>query len=275
MGKEAFAKQTQLLSVRLPNTVERIGESAFSGCTALKEVQLPDNNEFTIIARRTFENCKHLQTIHLPQSVNEIGILAFADANLTDIIFPEGLLNIGEQAFAGNKNLNNIVLPHNLSLIGIAAFQETRLTKVTVKGTLPPLLAFGTDPTTKKPTEPFPSATLQHIIVPDEATESYRNSNKGWHNYAALINKHISFKKLVINPTEVTLFVDDVQFLEVEGNDDYDIERDAESATIAQFGIVPNQKRFGVRGKKAGHTKVTVIDKVTQQKVVVSITVKE
>ena len=273
VAKEAFASVSQLETIKLPNTVSAIGEGVFSGCTALKEVVLPENESFTKIPKKAFEDCKSLKTIQLPNTIDEIGILAFADAGLTQVTLPQNLITISQQAFVGNKELKEITIPKNVTLISLAAFQETALTTVKVEATFPPTLSFGTDASTHQAIEPFPSATLQEIIVPETVTQTYRDKD-GWHNYARLINKNKAFKHLEITPKEVTLFVDEVKQLEiVSGNDDYDLQREEATKEIAFIGITDNQKILGIRGKKAGNFKVTVIDKVTQEKVELSITV--
>ena len=273
LGKESFSGVSKLESITLPNSITSVGEGVFAGCTALKEVTLPKNDTFTAIPKRTFEDCKSLSTIQLPESIQEIGILAFADAGLTTINLPENLLEIKQQAFAGNSALTEITIPKNVTLISLAAFQETGLKTVKVEGTLPPTLNFGIDSQTQQPIEPFPSATLENIFVPESVTQTYRDKD-GWHNYASIINKNGGFKHLVINPTEVTLFVDEVKQLDiVSGNDDYDLEREESTKEIAFIGITNNQKTLGIRGKKVGAFKATVIDRITREKVEISITV--
>ena len=273
LGKESFSGVSKLESITLPNSITSVGEGVFAGCTALKEITLPKNDTFTTIPKRTFEDCKSLSTIQLPESIQEIGILAFADAGLTTISLPENLLEIKQQAFAGNSALTEITIPKNVTLISLAAFQETGLKTVKVEGTLPPTLNFGIDTQTQQPIEPFPSATLENIFVPESVTQIYRDKD-GWHNYASIINKNKEFKHLVINPTAVTLFVDEVKQLDiVSGNDDYDLEREESTKEIAFIGITNNQKTLGIRGKKVGAFKATIIDKITREKVEISITV--
>ncbi|MDO4881432.1 MAG: leucine-rich repeat domain-containing protein [Capnocytophaga sp.] len=275
LAKESFAGVTKLETIKIPNTVTSIGESIFSGCTALKKVILPENSSFSKIPKRAFQDCKSLKTIILPNTIDEIGILAFADAGLTHITFPENLLTISQQAFVGNQNLKEITIPKNVTLISLAAFQETGLTKVTVEATLPPTLSFGVENQggTPKSIEPFPSATLQDIFVPEEVTQKYRDK-EGWHNYAKIINKNKGFKHLEISQKDVILFIDDIKQIEIiSGNDDYDLEREESTKEIVYIGITSNQKILGIKGLKAGTAKVTLVDKITQEKVEISITV--
>ena len=110
VGKEAF-KGTPIVSITLPNTIEKIEEKAFEGCTSLTTVTLPKNANFRTIALSTFEGCKRLTGIDIPDSVKEIEKFAFADAGLTEVKLPKELFEIKEQAFAGDAQLKSITLP--------------------------------------------------------------------------------------------------------------------------------------------------------------------
>lgn len=52
-----------------------IGESAFSGCSSMKSVILPDQLEY--IKRKAFENCSGLKEMRIPLTLKEVGRLAF------------------------------------------------------------------------------------------------------------------------------------------------------------------------------------------------------
>ena len=52
-----------------------IGAGAFSHCTALTEINLPDS--LTKISDYSFFGCEALKEIHLPEDLTEIGFLAF------------------------------------------------------------------------------------------------------------------------------------------------------------------------------------------------------
>ncbi|MDR3292787.1 MAG: leucine-rich repeat protein [Clostridiales bacterium] len=100
-----------------PNSVTSIGEGAFSGCSGLTTITLPN---VTSIGDWAFYNCSGLTTITLP-NVTSIGDAAFAFCGgLTTITLPK-VTSIGNEAFRGCRGLIKITLP-NVTSIGYEAF---------------------------------------------------------------------------------------------------------------------------------------------------------
>ena len=86
-------------------------------------LDLSRSNGLTTIERSAFSNNKALISIVIPDSVNDIGVLAFRDcSNLSSIVIPDSVNNIGELAFSGCSNLSSIVIPDSVSNIGSRAF---------------------------------------------------------------------------------------------------------------------------------------------------------
>lgn len=85
-------------SVTLPDTVTVIGESAFNGCTQLKEVNIP--NSVKIIGKNAFLGCISLKEIIIPNSVGEIRENAFLGcSSLEEIFIPVSVRTIENHAF--------------------------------------------------------------------------------------------------------------------------------------------------------------------------------
>lgn len=104
LASSAFANQTQLTNVILPNTITEIGASAFAGCTNLTSVTL--SNSLGIIQEKAFENCVSLTNVNMP-SATAISSHAFKGcSSLTNITVPANTTNIGEGAFTGCNALN-------------------------------------------------------------------------------------------------------------------------------------------------------------------------
>lgn len=84
IGNSAFSGCTALTSINLPDTITEIGTAAFSGCTALTSINFPDS--LTKIGAKAFSNCRSLQFETLPQTIKSIGESAFLNCSaLTNV----------------------------------------------------------------------------------------------------------------------------------------------------------------------------------------------
>lgn len=99
-------------SYDIPNSVASIGNSAFTGCTTLEDINF--SNNLTHIGDYAFYNCSALKNPVFPESLTDIGICAFSFCNsITEINLPQNIQNIGMLAFAGSAALESIYLPEN------------------------------------------------------------------------------------------------------------------------------------------------------------------
>lgn len=85
----------------------------------------------TIIGNKAFYR-KELEAVTIPESVETIEPLAFAENRLNAAVIPGGVY-IGYEAFAGNL-LESLVLSRSLSSIGQRAFMNNRLENITLPG---------------------------------------------------------------------------------------------------------------------------------------------
>ena len=114
-----FAFQnTDVKSVYIPETVEKIGNGAFMGCENLKNVLFghgqyengqPKYN-LKEIGQSAFSNCSSLENIYLPPSVSRIEKNTFANSGLRDITVYDYIDYIGEKAFNMCSNLERIII---------------------------------------------------------------------------------------------------------------------------------------------------------------------
>lgn len=106
-------------SVVIPETINglpvtSIGMSAFSGCTSLTNVVIP--NSVTSIGSYAFRSCSGLKSIFIPDSVSKIGSSAFAVSGLSTIRLSESLRVIETGTFVFT-DLRDVVIPASVSLI--------------------------------------------------------------------------------------------------------------------------------------------------------------
>lgn len=100
--------------------VTEIAPEAFSGCTTLEEIHLP--NSLTKIADGVFTGCSSLKIVELGTDVESIGKGAFSRTAITSIRGKK-VKTLGENAFLSCRSLNNADFPV-LEEIGDGAFME-------------------------------------------------------------------------------------------------------------------------------------------------------
>lgn len=122
IGKNAFSKCSNLRSIHIPDSIENIGESAFYDCQNLETVIIPEG--VMKIGEGAFGHCHNLRSITLPDSITSIGDCAFIDCySLTSIKIPDKITRIEDWTFIGCKNLKSITFPTHLISVGTKAFR--------------------------------------------------------------------------------------------------------------------------------------------------------
>ena len=95
ISADAF-KETDIISLKIPSTVEKIGNSAFYGCSNLENVTFSEN--LKIIGEEAFYNCK-LKTLILPDSIEEIHRYSFYQNEIEELYIGKNAKYIGSYAF--------------------------------------------------------------------------------------------------------------------------------------------------------------------------------
>ena len=108
-------------TVKLPDTVTEIGESAFENCVNLTEINIPEN--VTKIGDCAFENCEKLRSISIPDSVTSIGGLTFKDCtSLEELKLPPKITTVSESICDECENLKSVEIPSGVTVISGIAF---------------------------------------------------------------------------------------------------------------------------------------------------------
>lgn len=120
IGDDAFSGCLALEWVEMPEFLESLGSFAFYNCESLRSIEI--SNGITELKHAVFRNCKSLSFISLPSSVEIIGRQAFEGCkSLSDVQFPKQLHTIEEYAFRSCAKLSTIVV-EKLRLLGNEAF---------------------------------------------------------------------------------------------------------------------------------------------------------
>ena len=122
---------SQLDTIVLPASVNRLGQYAFMNCTNLKSINLPVTQKTLPIS--FMEGCSSLESIELPATLTTISADAFYNCSkLANVNLHEGLTTIGARAFWGCK-LTEITIPSTVASIGNAAFKGNPMTTIVWK----------------------------------------------------------------------------------------------------------------------------------------------
>ena len=122
IGESAFRHCSSLSSIVIPNGVTRIGDWAFRGCSSLKSLVIP--NSVTSIGNYAFYGCSSLNNLVIPDGVTSIGDRAFEGcSSLHSVALPNSVTSIGDGAFYGCSSLSSIVIPNSITSIRNCAFQ--------------------------------------------------------------------------------------------------------------------------------------------------------
>ena len=138
-------KYYSLTSVEITDGITSIGQGAFSGCSNLSCISVP--NSVTEIGDNAFENTDWYNnlddgvvyagnivykykgempkntSIEIKDGVTSISARTFINCeNLVNIAIPNSVKYIGDGAFSGCCNLINITIPNSVTSIGVSAF---------------------------------------------------------------------------------------------------------------------------------------------------------
>ena len=148
LGENLFKGNTEITGVEIPASVNRIGFSAFEGCTELTNVKFLGTTDETLtieikafagctslakitlparvdtIASGMFEGCTELKTVEAADDIKVIGTEAFKNCTKLENASFNGTVQISANAYENCTSLSNVVLPTTLTTIGEEAFKN-------------------------------------------------------------------------------------------------------------------------------------------------------
>jgi len=132
IDESAFSFCSSLVSVKLPEGITDIGEGAFYYCHYLTDVVIPYG--VTSIEKGVFQDCHNLKTISIPEGITSVPDFAFYNCEkLVSASLPKSLTSIGASAFKYCSSLSEITIPEGVVNIGQGAFTWcSSLTSVTL-----------------------------------------------------------------------------------------------------------------------------------------------
>lgn len=142
-----YYRNQSVTAVTIPEGTTEIGRFAFSR-SSLRTVTIPEG--VTVIDYAAFYHCDNLDNVILPDTVNTVGAKAFTHTgwlddfeensmddflisgdilvaykgNLPEVVIPDGVRVIAEEAFRNHTELKKVHLPASVTDIGNDAFPE-------------------------------------------------------------------------------------------------------------------------------------------------------
>lgn len=142
-----YYRNQSVSAVTIPEGTTEIGRFAFSR-SSLRTVTIPEG--VTVIDYAAFYHCDNLDNVILPDTVNTVGAKAFTHTgwlddfeensmddflisgdilvaykgNLPEVVIPDGVRVIAEEAFRNHTELKKVHLPASVTDIGNDAFPE-------------------------------------------------------------------------------------------------------------------------------------------------------
>ena len=116
MGEGAVSHCNSLKSVNIPKGMSVMSKSLFENCSMLEKIEIPDN--ITEICDGALIDCDSLAEIKIGKNVSKIGMLAFANSEVSELVFPESTTYIGDFAVKRCGKLKSITVMNKNAEIG-------------------------------------------------------------------------------------------------------------------------------------------------------------
>lgn len=131
-----WAFSSNIVSLKLPVTLTRIGNYGLASCSGLTSLVLPES--VTSLGAFALAGCSGLSDLFLHQHIDSIGNWAFVSCSgLTTITIAGPISTIGEYTFAGCSKLTSVNLPASVRSIQKFAFAScTGITSLSLPATL-------------------------------------------------------------------------------------------------------------------------------------------
>ena len=115
-----FKGCSNLKKIILPSELVMIKESAFEGCTVLQSITIPDTVK--TIESNAFKDCRSLSEVTMPDAYDNFGVDVFTHSpymkNWGDFVIRDGIL------VKYNGTEKEIIIPEDVNIIGENAFSE-------------------------------------------------------------------------------------------------------------------------------------------------------
>ena len=126
--KDYAFKNVKAQNVIILNNIIKIGNYAFSHCTALESIKLSES--ITTVGYQVFEYCGKLLDLTIPKGINTYNTSTYISfltgSSIKNIVIEDGRTVINNNMFYGAQKVTNIEIPESVTIIGKSAFRECK-----------------------------------------------------------------------------------------------------------------------------------------------------
>lgn len=126
IGNEAFIK-FKIQKAVLPRACREIKDRAFYSC-ALESIKCPD--ALISLGNSAFSGCKCLKTVEFNLNFRDMGEYCFFDSGIQDLVLPPKVKSVPNGCFEWCSSLRSVSLNENLEMLGSSAFYDTAIQKI-------------------------------------------------------------------------------------------------------------------------------------------------
>lgn len=191
ISTSAFSNCTNLSKIEMPETLTEIRDTAFYNCTSLISFTIPKGVES--IGGGAFLSCTNLSDISVSEGntnfyVDEFGVLYTGDMSVilwtpsslsNDYKIPDTVVEIEEYTFENCTNITSVIIPSSVTDIGMGAFTNcTKLSSVYFMGD-------------------YPYLGSSFMFINAKATAYYPSDNETWDRdiiYIVGINEWVAYE---------------------------------------------------------------------------------
>ena len=127
IGPEAFKNNSFLVTLHLPDTVTKIADGAFSGCSALETAELQNIQS---IGDSAFAGCEKLEEADCTEKLTTVGAAAFKGCSSLEEMHRNSITKLPDECFMDCKALETLTIPKATVLGDRALLNCTGLKKL-------------------------------------------------------------------------------------------------------------------------------------------------